>query len=81
MKNLILSIISIYRNKIFFLLLRKLLFSKHLEKVFSSDYFSTFVRPKILEISKKSRILIIAPHPDDEVIGMGGALMKEIKDL
>lgn len=31
---------------------------------------------KLLEISEKDRILILAPHPDDECIGAGGILAR-----
>lgn len=37
---------------------------------------SKFLDPKEAAIPQNQSILIIAPHPDDEVIGMGGTLVK-----
>ncbi|MCM8778360.1 MAG: PIG-L family deacetylase [Candidatus Omnitrophica bacterium] len=34
---------------------------------------------KTIEFSQKDRILILSPHPDDEVIGTGGVIQKAIK--
>lgn len=35
--------------------------------------------PVIPEFTSKDRVLILAPHPDDEIIGTGGVLQKALK--
>ena len=60
-------------------MLKKIMLSSHIEEIFSLDFFSSIGRPKIFEIKEKSRVLIFSPHPDDEVIGMGGALLMELE--
>lgn len=37
-----------------------------------------FLEPKTVSSPKNQKVLIIAPHPDDEVIGMGGTLAQMI---
>lgn len=34
------------------------------------------LRPEVTEISSENRIMVIAPHPDDEMLGPGGTLLK-----
>lgn len=47
-----------------------------IEKVFQLDFFREIVEPQILEISDQKEILVLAPHQDDELIGLGGTLLK-----
>ena len=34
------------------------------------------VRPPVLEVPEATRLLVIAPHPDDEVLGAGGLMQR-----
>jgi hypothetical protein len=37
-------------------------------------------RPSIITLQEKARILVIAPHPDDEILGCGGTIGKFIQN-
>lgn len=41
---------------------------------------SKVLMPKVVDVPTNKKIVIFAPHPDDEVIGMGGTLIKMIKN-
>ena len=36
--------------------------------------------PRTLTVTADTRLLVIAPHPDDEILGAGG-LMRRVHDL
>jgi LmbE family N-acetylglucosaminyl deacetylase len=46
------------------------------EQIIQSHF--TFQRPLIWRIAAGMRIVVLAPHPDDEVIGAGGSLFKHL---
>tara|TARA_E500000178_G_C16840398_1_gene670263 strand:+ start:52 stop:879 length:828 start_codon:yes stop_codon:yes gene_type:complete len=77
MRELLKKVISNFENFIFYRMLKSTMFSSHLNKIFSSGYFNSIKKPKVKEIRKKSKVLILCPHPDDETIAMGGTIIKE----
>lgn len=47
-----------------------------IEKVFQLDFFREIVDPLCFEINNQKEVLVLAPHQDDELIGLGGTLLK-----
>ncbi len=56
----------------------RLLDLKACSQVLETKRFSQNLRPIELEFPDKERIVVIAPHPDDDVFGAGGTLLKAI---
>lgn len=55
------------------------IFKKMLSKVFNFYKNLETTYPEVLEIKEDDKILILAPHADDESIGCGGLLLKYAK--
>lgn len=47
-----------------------------IEKVFQLDFFREIIEPVSFEIDNQKEVLVLAPHQDDELIGLGGTLLK-----
>lgn len=46
-----------------------------IEKVFQLDFFREIIDPVQFEIKNQKEVLVLAPHQDDELIGLGGTLL------
>lgn len=53
---------------------------KACSEVLGTMRFSRNLRPVVVDCPNVKRILTIAPHPDDEILGAGGTLIKAIRN-
>jgi len=60
-------------------IIQKNIIKRLYKKVFNFYSNLETIYPRELEIKSNDKILILAPHPDDEVIGCGGLLLKYTK--
>jgi LmbE family N-acetylglucosaminyl deacetylase len=47
-----------------------------IENVWQLDYFREILEPQPLNIKNFRRVLVLAPHQDDEILGCGGTLLQ-----
>ena len=50
-----------------------------LSRVLESKRFSENLEPVVVGVPQGKRILVLAPHPDDDVFGAGGTLLKSVQ--
>ena len=56
--------------------LEQLLELPHAAQVLETKRFNQLVRPLLLDKPEAKRVVVLAPHPDDDIFGAGGTLLK-----
>lgn len=51
-----------------------------LSRVLESKRFSQNLEPVVMDYPEGKRILVLAPHPDDDIFGAGGVLLKSMRN-
>jgi LmbE family N-acetylglucosaminyl deacetylase len=79
MRKVLRFLISLILSKLYYKFFIKDLFTKkkllHINKFFDILYFADKIIPIELRVPKNKNILIIIPHPDDELLGLGGLIL------
>ena len=47
-----------------------------IERVWQLDYYREILEPQEIDVKNLKRVLVLAPHQDDEILGCGGTLLQ-----